>query len=230
MRQANACGSGSPALHFAMQPDTTSGRAVTMAPHVRCDPSVRRSAMITEEARRRLARHVWLVAFKGEAGSGKSTLSRALGQQLHWPVIDKDDIRDLLDASTPGLSYDIMFNVARRQLLQGLSVICDSPLRVPGPGHAAQIADETGAALAIVECQCPDEAIWRERINSRTAMNLPAHHQTDWETMQAHRHARDTSAQSTDPGTHPHIIVQTLEAVDTLCEQVVVWLGEQSVL
>ncbi len=52
-----------------------------------------------------LTRQVWLVAFKGEAGSGKSTLSRALSRRLRWPVIDKDDIRDLLDDSTPGLSY-----------------------------------------------------------------------------------------------------------------------------
>lgn len=127
---------------------------------------------------------LWLIALAGEAGSGKSTLSRALGRRLRWPVIDKDDARDLLDNTNPGLAYDIMFNIARRQLLLGLSVICDSPL-TSGPWRAAQVAAETGAALAVVECRCPDEAAWRARIDGRKALNLPSHHQTDWEAMQA---------------------------------------------
>lgn len=74
---------------------------------------------------------MWFIAMKGFAGSGKSVLSRALGKQLGWPVIDKDDVKDLLDghAQAAGpLAYQIMFNIARRQLLQGLNVICDSPL------------------------------------------------------------------------------------------------------
>jgi predicted kinase len=181
-----------------------------------------------DEVHERLARHMWLIAFKGEAGSGKSTLSRALSRRLRWPVIDKDDIRDLLDDRTPGLSYDIMFNVARRQLLQGLSVICDSPLRDLGAAHAAQIAAETGARLAIIECTCPDETAWRDRINSRKAMNLPAHHQTDWEAMQAHKTARAASAHHTDLSTSRHTVVLTVGLVDSLCEQVIDWLVTQA--
>ena len=37
-----------------------------------------------------------LVAMKGHPGSGKSTLARSLGRSLHWPVIDKDDVRDYM--------------------------------------------------------------------------------------------------------------------------------------
>ena len=64
---------------------------------------------------------MWLIAMKGFAGSGKSTLSRALSKQLGWPLIDKDDVKDLLDGHAPAagpLAYAIMFNIARRQLLQ----------------------------------------------------------------------------------------------------------------
>ena len=97
----------------------------------------------------------------GAPGSGKSTLARALGCRLGWPLIDKDDVRDLLNDATPhagGLAYDIMFNVARRQLLQGLSVICDSPFAYRRCyDRAVEIAQETGAALAVVECRCTDE-------------------------------------------------------------------------
>jgi predicted kinase len=72
---------------------------------------------------------LFLIALKGLAGSGKSTLGRALSQHLNWPLIDKDDIKDILDgraADAGGLAYEVMFRVVRRQLLQGLNVICDS--------------------------------------------------------------------------------------------------------
>jgi predicted kinase len=104
-------------------------------------------------------------------GCGKSTLSRALSKRLGWPLIDKDDVRDLLGGEIPGsggLAYEIMFNIARRQLLQGLNVICDSPLVARVSYDRAQaIANETHAKLAVIECTCSDESLWRSRITER---------------------------------------------------------------
>lgn len=141
---------------------------------------------------------------------------------MRWPVIDKDDARDLLDGANPGLAYEIMWRVARRQLFLGLSVICDSPL-TGGTWHAEQVAAETGAALAVVECRCPDQAVWRARIEARKALHLPSHHQTDWDAMQAHRRAQ--------PPRHPevigapHLVVDTtLAPPEALCDQVIAWL------
>lgn len=34
---------------------------------------------------------------RGLPGSGKSTLARALGCRLNWPVIDKDDVKDVVE-------------------------------------------------------------------------------------------------------------------------------------
>jgi tRNA uridine 5-carbamoylmethylation protein Kti12 len=50
---------------------------------------------------------MWLIALKGLSGSGKSTLGRALGKQLGWPLIDKDDVKDILDGYTAEGSYPI---------------------------------------------------------------------------------------------------------------------------
>ena len=94
-----------------------------------------------------------LLLMKGPPGSGKSTLARELGRRLHWPVIDKDDVRDLLPDAIGGISYEAMLAVARRQLQLGLSVIADSPL---GYGEsyrrAVSMAAECGARVAVIEC------------------------------------------------------------------------------
>ena len=172
----------------------------------------------------------WLLALMGAPGSGKSTLARELGARLGWPLIDKDDVRDLLDDATPnagGLAYDIMFNVARRQLLQGLSVICDSPFAYRRSyDRAVQIAQETGVALAVVECLCGDEATWRQRVEARQTLALPRHHTTDWVAVQAF--LRRTGAETGFALTHPHLVLDTRTPVPALCAQVVAWLERQA--
>src|SRR5258708_7538181 len=37
---------------------------------------------------------MWLIALKGLAGTGKSTLGRALSKQLGWPLLDKAHVKD----------------------------------------------------------------------------------------------------------------------------------------
>jgi predicted kinase len=171
-------------------------------------------------------RSLWLLALKGPAGTGKSTLGRALGRHLGWPVVDKDDVKDVLDGRTleaGGLAYDVMWSVARRQLLQGLSVICDSPLTFARSyGRAVQIAREVGARIAIVECTCPHDTIWRERIEARKALALPAHHQTDWITF--------TLSGALFPEAYPieapHLVLDTTRKFADLMRECVNWLGQ----
>ncbi len=162
---------------------------------------------------------------KGPPGSGKSTLARALSRRLGWPLVDKDDVRDLLDDSNPGLAYDIMFSLGRRQLLQGLSVICDSPLGYRRSyERAVRIAQETRARLAVVECVCPDEEVWRRRIEARQALSLPAHHTTDWVGVQAyHQRTAEDGGYSI---AHPHLVLDTSRPVSELCGHVLRWLEQ----
>src|SRR5581483_6260588 len=164
---------------------------------------------------------------KGFAGSGKSTLARALSRELVWPLIDKDDVKDLLDGSVQAagpLSYTIMFNVARRQLLQGLSVICDSPLTGAISYERAQtVATEARASLIIVECICSDELLWQQRINGRKDLQLPAHHQTDWETYQwLLRQSQFQEHQY--PITHPRMVVDTAQPLHHCLASLLAWL------
>lgn len=170
---------------------------------------------------------MWLIAMKGFAGSGKSTLARALSRELGWPLIDKDDIRDLLDNQTQAagpLAYATMFNIARRQLLQGLSVICDSPLTGNISYERAQaIARDALASLAVVECVCPDEALWQQRIDSRKTLQLPAHHQTDWHAYQWLL-SQSQLQEHQYPITHPHLVVDTTQPLQECVTATLAWL------
>lgn len=168
-----------------------------------------------------------LVVLKGSAGSGKSTLGRALARHLRWPLIDKDDIKDVLHEHCPDagpLSYEVMFRIARTQLLLGASVVCDSPLADHRAyEHAVRIVEETEALLAVIECECSDEAAWQQRIEGRKALRLPSHHQTDWQVFHAMRPSVEGRARY--PITHPHLVVDTTRPVSALCDDVLCWMG-----
>ena len=173
---------------------------------------------------------MWLITMKGMPGCGKSVVSRALSKQLGCPVIDKDDIKDILDGHTSEsgpLAYETMFNVARRQLLQKLDAICDSPLTFRiGYEKAWMIATETHASLVIVECICSNELEWSQRIDGRKRLQLSAHHQTDWDTFQA---SRPEMEQVMDyPIAHPHLIVDTARPLDEIVAEIARWLGHLS--
>ena len=173
-----------------------------------------------------------VVMFKGFPGSGKSTLSRALSRQLHWPLIDKDDVKDMFSEHVPdagALAYDVMLNVVRRQLLQGLDVVCDSPMTHRITYERVQhIVKETHAHLAIVECFCSDEHLWSQRVNARKTYGLPAHHVIDWEVLQAYRHQQRTAANF--PITHPHLLVDTARPLATCLKEVVEWLEHREIV
>ncbi len=166
-----------------------------------------------------------LLLMKGPPGSGKSTLARELGRRLHWPVIDKDDVRDLLPDAIGGISYEAMLAVARRQLQLGLSVIADSPL---GYGEsyrrAVSLAAECGARVAVIECVCSDETIWRQRIEARRGMQLPAHHTTDWTRVEDFFARTSTDSYIVDVA---HLVIDTAVAdAGASAEAILLWLGE----
>ncbi len=173
-----------------------------------------------------------LLALRGLPGSGKSTLARALSRRFGWSLIDKDDVKDIIDGHTDEagwLSYTVMLRLVERQLAQGLSVVCDSPLTYARVyDELSSAARKHGAALLVIACRCGDEAVWRARIDGRKALGLPSHHQTDWTAWQAQRPAWDTSMAYAIEA--PLLTLDTFAppaiCLDTACEWIVARRGE----
>ena len=57
----------------------------------------------------------WLIAMKGHPATGKSAVAHALAQRLHIPLLDKDDVKDVI-LDLPGandLAYACLLYTSR---------------------------------------------------------------------------------------------------------------------
>jgi predicted kinase len=128
----------------------------------------------------------WLFAMKGHPATGKSAVAHALAQGLRIPLIDKDDIKDVVlglsDAND--LAYAAMWQIAATQLALGLSVIAVSPLSSPiDYTRASEIAAKHHANLLVIETVLA-EAEWRRRLEARDPAGS-THKIRGWDAMQA---------------------------------------------
>jgi predicted kinase len=169
---------------------------------------------------------LWLIGFKGYPGCGKSTVARALAQRLGWPLIDKDDIKTVLDSMLPkpdSAAYTIMWRLAERQLSVGVSAICDSPLMNETYGNAVALAQRSGARLIVIECRCPDDAILRDRIESRQGASFSQVHISDWASFQAYRATHGDQLYDY-PISGPRLTLDTREPIAEIVDRTMDWL------
>ncbi len=160
---------------------------------------------------------------KGHPGTGKTTLAQALVHHLGWPLLVKDDFKDLLldcpDANER--AYALLWQVTATQLRMGLSVVVDSPLSYPEQFAQAQALAQTyHARLRVVETRLP-EALWRARLEARPPS---AHQVRGWPAMQALLE-RYANCWAYPIPKSIHRVVDTSQPVEVLTEQVLAWLG-----
>ncbi len=131
-----------------------------------------------------------LIAMAGLPGTGKSTCADLIARHLHGPVVDKDDLLELVRHSSiedeleqGRLAYDLVFSLASRQLANDTSVIVDTCLAFAW--LRTKLADITAghnATMLVVHCICADD-ITRQRIAAR-ASALPHRNLAEYDRLQ----------------------------------------------
>jgi predicted kinase len=168
-----------------------------------------------------------LLLFKGLMGTGKSTLSQAVGKRMGWPVINIDDIADVfvrcqLSDRQPA-SYDILFNLGKSLLEQNFSVILESSLRgEEGFERGKQLAEASNIPLRLIECYCSDESLWQQRLETRPYR--PNQLIRDWGSFLDYRKkALPDFVYEIDC---PVLSVDTARDLETITDEVITWLKE----
>jgi predicted kinase len=116
-----------------------------------------------------------LVLMAGLPGTGKSTLSQALGRELGWPVINKDELKRTFlnmgetDMRAGIMAYETVFTFTHDLLVrQQLSIILDTASLYPFIlEYATRIASEANAGLKIVLCLLESD-LRAQRLKERT--------------------------------------------------------------
>ncbi len=106
-----------------------------------------------------------LVLMAGLPGAGKTTLALALGNALHWLVLDKDMYKSLfatmgmIDALASAMAYELLFDVAQDILMrQNMSAIFDSSALHPFVlDHALAMTRQADAHLRVILCTVDHE-------------------------------------------------------------------------
>jgi AAA domain len=160
-------------------------------------------------------------------GSGKSTVSQAVGKRLGWPIINIDDIGDVLETrqlpDRKPASYVILFVLGKSLLEQNFSVILESALRgKEGFEKAKQISQEINVNLRVIECFCSDDKVLRQRFE--TCPHRPTQLIQDWQGFLEYREkALPDFDYSMDC---PDLRVDTARDLEVITNEVVKWLKE----
>ena len=126
-----------------------------------------------------------LIAFAGLPGAGKTTIAQLLAREIGAAYLRVDAIEGALRLRDPGREigpegYDVAASLAVSNLEIGRDAIvdCVNPWTLTRDGFR-QAAIRAGADFLGVEIVCADQALHRERLESRTN-DVPGVPKVEW--------------------------------------------------
>jgi predicted kinase len=151
-----------------------------------------------------------LIEFAGRPGTGKSTLSHRIADDLHAVLLRIDRIEAALwrNALTPDqtgiAAYSVAHDLATDHLRRGLIVVVDavSPVEEARAGWR-ELAAATGVRHVVVETVVPDADEHERRVRER-ASDIPGFEVPTW---------TDVSAREYRPRTDPRLVLDTTKPV-----------------
>jgi predicted kinase len=170
-----------------------------------------------------------LIAMRGGPGAGKSTLARGLARSLRIPLVDKDDLKDILDPAfdnthrAGALSYAGMWSVVERQLSVGLSAIADSPLSGGESFHCLRaLRERYGVRVVVLSCTCSRSDLWQARLDGRVGdpQYAPHRFRPGWEHVGAWN-----ACYGIVPAWDPHLVLDTVAPVEAVLDQALAFLA-----
>ena len=131
---------------------------------------------------------ITLLVITGLPASGKTYLGSRLASQLGWPLVSKDEYKEMLHNHLPDLtrqqagplSFEIMYHVAGVSLAAGVNVVLETHFHrgVSEPILTA-LAEKYGATIIQVFCHAPLTELMR-RHDERVAVGDHPHIHQSW--------------------------------------------------
>lgn len=119
-----------------------------------------------------------LVVIQGAPGSGKTVLANKLRKDIDWPILGKDNLKELLFETISqsdmtfsrlqgAVAFDMLYAFAKRFLAEGQPVVIEGAFwKNASRKEIAVILEETGARYLELFCHV-DEEIRQERFAER---------------------------------------------------------------
>jgi predicted kinase len=161
-----------------------------------------------------------LVVFGGLPGTGKTSISRRVADELGATFLRVDSIeaaiaRSGLPLGESPAGYAVAHAIAADQLRAARAVVVDAvnPVRIARAGWV-DLAGELGVPLRFVRVVVPDPAEHRRRVESRTS-DLLGHEVPSWAKVSSEIH---------DPWTEDRLDLDNSSSLDGAISTVLNWL------